>query len=635
MSKEKIILQEKARIQNLDNALQENLHELGTGKYRELIIQFYSTLRENKVENNQKKIAIIGLGPTGIAACLEAYKQGFQIVAVEPRGGYSREQAFRFPIADFKQWFADFLAIEDIDKLDENHPLRKIENLGIFVKRHTRIDEGLLFGSEEQHEMEHYEIATRHLETIFYNIISILAEEDKTNLTIINDYSFSEYLDQPKSIRLVKSKYKPQKTLPNELIIENLDYVLGCDGLHSITRQKAGIEIREVTARKTYIAANFYQDTSKSEVPGMVEQFKSIQDDSFLEIQNDPIFAIRQSILYPKLPRKQTSAVEKSQFHGIAAARVFFTAVGTYIGVELRPISSAKNEEQQIVQQCTVLMRTVFSVDPKPSGLKLREYKEHYLREGTIFEVQLIQAKERFKPLVNGILYFPLGDANANAHFQTGSGALYGMKSGQQVAIQLGEGASCEEIDSLLLSIAETLHLRVNNFYDVNTDSREETREYKFSSKKTNQNLAEPEPYGLFQKENSREQDLREKINVAILGKTNISTNPKTELAFENSYLGWMGRKATGTRGITRFSHWFHGDSGVERARNLLEIANNPEATYEEILSHLQSTFEDSSYHKHSLSRYLVAQFNRQNFANVKSMDDNDFDEIKSNYKFK
>ncbi|MBA3537797.1 MAG: ankyrin repeat domain-containing protein, partial [Tatlockia sp.] len=130
-------------------------------------------------------------------------------------------------------------------------------------------------------------------------------------------------------------------------------------------------------------------------------------------------------------------------------------------------------------------------------------------------------------------------------------------------------------------------------------------------------------------------QKLIDKINVAILGKDKVN-NPKTELPIDDktSYLGWMNLKATGTRGFSRFSHWYHGDSGVKRARDLLEIANNPEASYEEILSHLENAFEESSHHKHSLSRYLVAQFNGHDFAEYKELKDEIFTEIKSKFKF-
>nr|MBA3535635.1 ankyrin repeat domain-containing protein [Tatlockia sp.] len=133
----------------------------------------------------------------------------------------------------------------------------------------------------------------------------------------------------------------------------------------------------------------------------------------------------------------------------------------------------------------------------------------------------------------------------------------------------------------------------------------------------------------------SRIQALKKKINQAILGKS-IIKNARTDLPEENSYLGWMNINATGTRGLTRFSHWYHGDSGVQRARELLEIANDPDATYGEIQSALQKGFQESSYHKHSLSRYLVAQFNQinQNFIELEELGDDEFVGIKAKFNF-
>jgi hypothetical protein len=52
-------------------------------------------------------------------------------------------------------------------------------------------------------------------------------------------------------------------------------------------------------------------------------------------------------------------------------------------------------------------------------------------------------------------------------------------------------------------------------------------------------------------------------------------THTKTIKAIRQAiegYLNWMERHAQGTRGLTRFSHWYHGDSGVRRAHALLAI---------------------------------------------------------------
>jgi hypothetical protein len=127
---------------------------------------------------------------------------------------------------------------------------------------------------------------------------------------------------------------------------------------------------------------------------------------------------------------------------------------------------------------------------------------------------------------------------------------------------------------------------------------------------------------------------LREKINSAILGKAIITNARALPENNDKSYLGWMNNNTVGIRGFTRFSHWFHGDSGIKRARELLEVANNPESSYSEILTKLQNTFNDSSQHKHSLSRYLVAQFDQSEFDVFEQLSDKKFDEIKSNYRF-
>lgn len=127
---------------------------------------------------------------------------------------------------------------------------------------------------------------------------------------------------------------------------------------------------------------------------------------------------------------------------------------------------------------------------------------------------------------------------------------------------------------------------------------------------------------------------IREKINTAILGKSIITNAMELPKNNDHSYLGWMNNHALGTRGINRFSHWFHGESGIKRARELLEVANNPKSSSSEILKKLQSTFEESSQHTHSLSRYLVAQFDQRDFREFERLTDDQFQAIKSDYRF-
>jgi hypothetical protein len=70
-------------------------------------------------------------------------------------------------------------------------------------------------------------------------------------------------------------------------------------------------------------------------------------------------------------------------------------------------------------------------------------------------------------------------------------------------------------------------------------------------------------------------------------------------------YLPWMQRHAKGRRGLTRFSHWYHGDSGVKRAQALLALINNPTCQPETLRRQLANVWAQSSNAEHSLKNYL------------------------------
>ncbi len=358
------------------------------------------------------------------------------------------------------------------------HPIKQIANLDIFAKRKTRIDEGVLFGSDSEQEEEHIEIATRHLEKLFNTVVELTSEEDPDHFEVMRGYEFDGYADESQEIRIKPSKHATDPDAKPKTI-QDVDYVLGCDGLHSKTREDAEIDIEYLTEEKTYIAAVYYQDTQQSSRPGFVEQFDSIKDDSFLDAQSDPTWPIRQRILFPPLPAKQREAGEKDAFHSLPAVRVFFTAVGTYIGVEITPShledkrEGRRTDEEIISRQCRAIMRIIFGVFDNPSrSPAFKQLQDHLLRKGQIFGVRLQEAQVKHKVLPNGITYIPLGDAHANAHFQTGSGALYGIESARGVLEQLGTPDEKLAVESILDSIANLLRTKVNHFYDVNQSAR-------------------------------------------------------------------------------------------------------------------------------------------------------------------
>lgn len=100
-----------------------------------------------------------------------------------------------------------------------------------------------------------------------------------------------------------------------------------------------------------------------------------------------------------------------------------------------------------------------------------------------------------------------------------------------------------------------------------------------------------------------------------------------------NQYLQWMDQHAKGIRGLTRFSHWHHGDSGKRRAVELAKIVNDPESDLETIIHAINKTIHASSNTKHALSRYLIAEFNNDTIINFEKYTDAEFKSTKQKFK--
>ncbi|PWY53794.1 hypothetical protein DGG96_20425 [Legionella qingyii] len=95
------------------------------------------------------------------------------------------------------------------------------------------------------------------------------------------------------------------------------------------------------------------------------------------------------------------------------------------------------------------------------------------------------------------------------------------------------------------------------------------------------------------------------------------------------NYLDWCKNNATGIRGITRFSHWFHGESGVLRAQNLQRvIRDSSDLNKEAFLLLLNKHLQGSGNTRHSLTRFIHAALARDN--ELETLPDADFKEVRS-----
>lgn len=95
-------------------------------------------------------------------------------------------------------------------------------------------------------------------------------------------------------------------------------------------------------------------------------------------------------------------------------------------------------------------------------------------------------------------------------------------------------------------------------------------------------------------------EEIIEKINIAI-----------------KNYLAWMNENAQGTRGLTRFSHWYHGGSGVGRAEELRKVANNSQSSDQDIVTKMVEVISKSSNAEHSLRNFLKKEFGESELKGI------------------
>lgn len=96
------------------------------------------------------------------------------------------------------------------------------------------------------------------------------------------------------------------------------------------------------------------------------------------------------------------------------------------------------------------------------------------------------------------------------------------------------------------------------------------------------------------------------------------------------NYLSWMESNAIYPRFKHRFSHIFHGDSGRDRAKNILNMIECGNS-YEDISKALCEAFDASGDKQHSYSRYLVEALSGEKVLEV-GVNEKTFKSIKANF---
>ena len=360
-------------------------------------------------QTKRPKVSVIGLGPSGLMAAIQAYQKGAIVTGIEKRASYSRNNTYRFtPIVmeEICKLFVD--SMEDIPKLPENHPLRVVFDKRLFGEKLPSPTWGPGWD-------EFIPITFRDFEYLLYSWIQLVEQEDPAGMRVLKQATYvpGSFKGQRKSIEVIDEKGKKIE-IPT-------DFVVGADGYHSQCRKDAGIGVYKMSTSANYGTYNYHP------IRGDEHEFF-------------------QSLLKPIQRRAADLPKLKAlgwEFDREPVPRFFNTGNHPYLGVEIpdaitneyRRLTEGINqatqkqaftEVQKLKQERAELMdkwgRATIAMFISNNDLKNIVIKDYAL-----IEVQLQKSVAVTAVMPSGLAVFLIGDAAQAAHFQTGSGAIYGL----------------------------------------------------------------------------------------------------------------------------------------------------------------------------------------------------------------
>ncbi|VEG89949.1 hypothetical protein [Legionella spiritensis] len=96
-------------------------------------------------------------------------------------------------------------------------------------------------------------------------------------------------------------------------------------------------------------------------------------------------------------------------------------------------------------------------------------------------------------------------------------------------------------------------------------------------------------------------------------------------------YIAWMNENTQGKRFLSRFQHFYHGESGVKRAQHILQLINDGaeiETLHETVLDAMRA----SGHRQHSYSRFLYQALHPEKQILNSNYSDKDFKTDKNEY---
>jgi 2-polyprenyl-6-methoxyphenol hydroxylase-like FAD-dependent oxidoreductase len=389
--------------------------------------------RRPKIPDEKRpKVSVVGLGPSGTIAAIRAYQEGAKVKGIEARTGYSRNNTFRFIpelMDDFFKLFVDNPEV-DIPALEDNHPIKMAFGLQALGKKGASPAWG-----QGWHEFT--PVTFRDFEYLVNSWINLMAARDPEGMQIFRGYRY-----KPGSVNGNANEIEIEATghsssvsgavvqAPSRISIPT-DILIGSDGYNSRCREDAGIRALKMSTAAQYGTYNFHPP-------------RSDENDFF------------KSLLKP-IPRRVVDIEELKalgwQHDREPVPRFFNTGNHPYLGIEIPP--NIVQDYRAITKDINELLKAG-PVDEREVQ-KLREHRTNLmeawgkatirmfvsdedldkliLKDCAVIDVQLQKSETVTATTPSQVKVLLIGDAAQSAHFQTGSGAIMGIRGGFDVGI--------------------------------------------------------------------------------------------------------------------------------------------------------------------------------------------------------
>lgn len=371
-----------------------------------------ATRRPAIPDGDRPRVTIIGMGPAGLFTAIRDYQKGANIVAVEKRDDYSRNNTFRLTPEIVNKLIGLFVdKPEDIPGLDPTHPLRVI------------IDSKSLTAKTPSPLGDFYAITTKDFEYLANAWVEVMAKNDPVGMKIYRGYSYiPKSMDIKDKAVYIRETDRPEKTpalIAGDVEIPT-DILVAADGYSSQCRTDCNIPVEIMSSAHPY--ATFTYHTERADE---VEFFKSMVEGKRAP---DPSFHIDQlkALGWEKDSRP--------------IARYFTTGEHPYLGIE---VPQALAEEYDRLTKVAAEARRIKNMKALRGILEARdllldewgratmrmflpkaEVDKMIIKRHALFPTQLQRAESPAIITPRGLQVLLVGDGLQSAHFQTGQGAI-------------------------------------------------------------------------------------------------------------------------------------------------------------------------------------------------------------------